>query len=66
MRIGIRNRRGRITILDVPNDITVRELNDRYTRIIGVRGPKFKYKFGFEVLKYDRDLILMILKMMIA
>ena len=56
MRIEISNRRGQRTTLDVPNNITVEELDDRYARIIGVGGHRFQYRFLDEVLKYDRNL----------
>ena len=56
MRIKILNWRGQRTILDVPNYITVRELNDRYTRTIGVGGYRFQYEFGGDLLQYDRQL----------
>ena len=60
MRIEIINKRAYIpnqrTTLDIPNDITVRELNHRYARIIGVGGYRFQYRFLDEVLKYDRNL----------
>ena len=56
MRIEIINTNNQRTHLDIPNDITVRELNDRYTRIIGAGGYRFQYKFNGELLIYDRDL----------
>ena len=58
MRIEIINTRNhnQRTTLDIPNDITVRELNHRYARIIGVGGYRFLYRFNGELLKFDRDL----------
>ena len=56
MIIHIINRHGWRTTLDVPYDITVKELNKRYTRIIGVRGPRFQYIFNGRVLNYDEYL----------
>ena len=57
MRIVIINRRGQRNILYVPNNITVRELNDRYTRIIGVDDCyRFIYQINGEILIYERDL----------
>ena len=55
MRIQIVNHHGKRTTLDVPNYITVRDLNERYKRIIGVC-DEFRYRFDGEVLNYDRDL----------
>ena len=56
MIIHIINRHGWRSTLDVPYDITVKELNKRYTRIIGVGSPRFHYLYDDQVLNYDEYL----------
>jgi hypothetical protein len=55
MRILIENGRGQITILDVPNYITVRDLNERYNRRIG-DDYRFEYIYNGSLLEYDEHL----------
>ena len=42
--------------MNVPYDITVRELNNRFTSITGAGGHRFQYRFYDEELEYDRNL----------
>ena len=41
--------------MNVPYDITVRELNNRFTEITGAGGHRFQYRFYDEELEYDRN-----------
>ena len=55
MRIFLVNTKGQKYPIDVPTYCTIKELNDKYCKIIG-NYSSFLYKLNGEILKYDKTL----------
>ena len=55
MRIFLVNTKGQKYPIDVPTYCTIKELNDKYCKIIG-NYSSFLYKLSGEILKYDKTL----------